>query len=217
MNTRLFCLIDDILKWHNPQSKLKTCHISDLTRRKYWLITQEVVAPSRHDWKIVDWDVKPQHKQTFQINALKVIACSTLLSLYAMPVLIMGYSTRYPGMGVVIYESGIYLPPRVWKWGAKFIHCHPHMLSKWRWRSQWWRFGKECQQNTTKLIPVHHTHIDSALKFGQKLATEYQKPSKLQFPPLKVSSVCIVDVRKSRFVRKLVRKSQRQNLMEGLS
>ena len=25
--------------------------------------TQEAVAPSRHDWKI-DWDVKPQHKQT---------------------------------------------------------------------------------------------------------------------------------------------------------
>ena len=22
------------------------------------------MAPSRHDWKIVDWDVKPQHKQT---------------------------------------------------------------------------------------------------------------------------------------------------------
>ena len=33
------------------------------TPRKYWLITQEVVAPSLHDWKIVDWDVKPQHKQ----------------------------------------------------------------------------------------------------------------------------------------------------------
>ena len=33
------------------------------TPRKYWLITQEAVAPSRHDWKIVDWDVKPQHKQ----------------------------------------------------------------------------------------------------------------------------------------------------------
>ena len=32
--------------------------------RKYWLITQEAVALSRHDWKIVDWDVKPQHKQT---------------------------------------------------------------------------------------------------------------------------------------------------------
>ena len=34
------------------------------TPRKYWLITQEAVAPSRHVWKIVDWDVKPQHKQT---------------------------------------------------------------------------------------------------------------------------------------------------------
>ena len=34
------------------------------TPRKYWLITQEAVALSRHAWKIVDWDVKPQHKQT---------------------------------------------------------------------------------------------------------------------------------------------------------
>ena len=33
------------------------------TPRKYWLITQEAVAPSPHDWKIVDWDIKPQHKQ----------------------------------------------------------------------------------------------------------------------------------------------------------
>ena len=33
------------------------------TLRKYWLITQEAVAPSRHDWKIFDWDVIPQHKQ----------------------------------------------------------------------------------------------------------------------------------------------------------
>ena len=30
---------------------------------KYWLITQEAMAPSRHDWKIVDWEVKPQHNQ----------------------------------------------------------------------------------------------------------------------------------------------------------
>ena len=35
------------------------------TPRKYWLITQEAMAPSRHDWKIVDWDVKPQHNKTF--------------------------------------------------------------------------------------------------------------------------------------------------------
>ena len=33
------------------------------TSRKYWLITQEAMAPSRYDWKIVDWDVKPQHNQ----------------------------------------------------------------------------------------------------------------------------------------------------------
>ena len=33
------------------------------TPRKYWLITQEAMAPSRHDWKIVDWDIKPQHNQ----------------------------------------------------------------------------------------------------------------------------------------------------------
>ena len=38
------------------------------TPRKYWLITQEAMAPSRHDWKIVDWDVKPQHKPTNQLT-----------------------------------------------------------------------------------------------------------------------------------------------------
>ena len=37
------------------------------TPRKYWLITQEAMAPSRHDWKIVDWDVKPQHNQPIYI------------------------------------------------------------------------------------------------------------------------------------------------------
>ena len=45
------------------------------TPRKYWLITQEVVAPSRHHWKIVDWDVKPQHKQnkSFMLTSYKDI------------------------------------------------------------------------------------------------------------------------------------------------
>ena len=38
------------------------------TPRKYWLITQEAMAPSRHDWKIVDWDVKPQHNQPKQLR-----------------------------------------------------------------------------------------------------------------------------------------------------
>ena len=45
------------------------------TPRKYWLITQEVVAPSRHDWKNVDWDVKPQHKQIIQVQCLVCSVC----------------------------------------------------------------------------------------------------------------------------------------------
>ena len=40
------------------------------TPRKYWLITQEAMAPSRHDWKIVDWDVKPQHNQPINLRML---------------------------------------------------------------------------------------------------------------------------------------------------
>ena len=40
------------------------------TPRRYWLITQEAMAPSRHDWKIVDWDVKPQHNQPTNIRAV---------------------------------------------------------------------------------------------------------------------------------------------------
>ena len=44
------------------------------TPRKYWLITQEAMAPSRHDWKIVDWDVKPQHKQT-NMNDVTIWQC----------------------------------------------------------------------------------------------------------------------------------------------
>ena len=43
------------------------------TPRKYWLITQEAMAPSRHDWKIVDWDVKLQHNQP--TNHFDVSAC----------------------------------------------------------------------------------------------------------------------------------------------
>ena len=27
------------------------------------------MAPSRHDWKIVDWDVKPQHNQPKSTDA----------------------------------------------------------------------------------------------------------------------------------------------------
>ena len=38
------------------------------TPRKYCLITQEAMAPSRYDWKIVDWDVKPQHNQPILLH-----------------------------------------------------------------------------------------------------------------------------------------------------
>ena len=44
------------------------------TPRKYWLITQEAMAPSRHDWKIVDWDVRPQHNQPTKISQSYIIA-----------------------------------------------------------------------------------------------------------------------------------------------
>ena len=31
------------------------------------------MAPSRHDLKIVDWDVKPQHKQTKHFSMLSIV------------------------------------------------------------------------------------------------------------------------------------------------
>ena len=50
------------------------------TPRKYWLITQEAVAPSRHDWKIVDWDVKPQHNQPIDQCPLKIYCVFFILN-----------------------------------------------------------------------------------------------------------------------------------------
>ena len=59
------------------------------TPRKYWLITQEAVAPSRHDWKIVDWDVKPQHKQTNKhgtrtIDTIAIYDIATTFMIYLL-------------------------------------------------------------------------------------------------------------------------------------
>ena len=51
------------------------------TPRKYWLITQEAMAPSRHDWKIVDWDVKPQHNQTHNICFYGEISTGRLMKI----------------------------------------------------------------------------------------------------------------------------------------
>ena len=52
-----------------PTSALLCPWARHFTPRKYWLITQEAMAPSRHDWKIVDWDVKPQHNQPIKHNS----------------------------------------------------------------------------------------------------------------------------------------------------
>ena len=49
------------------------------TPRKYWLITQEAVALSRHDWKIVDWALSLNtNKQNFFISPAS-FWCITLL------------------------------------------------------------------------------------------------------------------------------------------
>ena len=52
------------------------------TPRKYWLITQEAMAPSRHDWKIVDWDVKPQHNQPTNINRVPIRKAKVVIYTY---------------------------------------------------------------------------------------------------------------------------------------
>ena len=52
-----------IIWYHNYSVAVLCPWARHFTPRKYWLITQEAMAPSRHDWKIVDWDVKPQHNQ----------------------------------------------------------------------------------------------------------------------------------------------------------
>ena len=51
-----------------------------ITPQKYWLIAQEAMAPSRHDWKIIDWDVKPQHKQTLCCVSTRFIRWSISIS-----------------------------------------------------------------------------------------------------------------------------------------
>ena len=47
----------------NIEKKQNTYFEQDtFTSQKSTGNTQEAVAPSRHDWKIVDWDIKPQPK-----------------------------------------------------------------------------------------------------------------------------------------------------------
>ena len=66
------------------------------TPRKYWLSTQEAMAPSRHDWKIVDWDVKPQHNQptNFMVHWFCIISWR-LFDVWTSYFGIMGHMTRH--------------------------------------------------------------------------------------------------------------------------
>ena len=73
------------------------------TPRKYWLITQEAMAPSRHDWKIVDWDVKPQHNQP--TNLIFVIGCVKMQQ-------------------ALIYCSAIFLSYHKRFWSAPILELH---------------------------------------------------------------------------------------------
>ena len=86
------------------------------TPRKYWLITQEAMAPSRHDWKIVDWDVKPQHNQpTDWINIYIVSFICKVRSLpsnkYEMLVVFLFFFFFF----FVVVIVGIYCPVNIIK------------------------------------------------------------------------------------------------------
>ena len=65
------------------------------TPRKYWLNTQEAMAPSRHEWKIVDWDVKPQHNQPTKSldSVMPIVASSKIPKLW--PTSIYNWSGRF--------------------------------------------------------------------------------------------------------------------------
>ena len=76
------------------------------TRRKYWLISQEAMAPSRHDWKIVDWDVKPQHNQpTKRPMTLKLGVQHWVLEYYQV------CSNYDPGLTVIYFKARSNLVP----------------------------------------------------------------------------------------------------------
>ena len=57
-----------LISWINRWNLTNLAQILHWAPRKYWLITQEAVALSQHDWKIADWDIKPQHKQTNKLH-----------------------------------------------------------------------------------------------------------------------------------------------------
>ena len=85
------------------------------TPRKYWLITQEAMAPSRHDWKIVDWDVKPQHNQpktvflhdiTIILFTLMIIFTELVLYSFSWRAMVLGSLQCRGGLGSLQCRGG---------------------------------------------------------------------------------------------------------------
>ena len=90
------------------------------TPRKYWLITQEAMAPSQHDWKIVDWDVKPQHNQPFPI--LWVSGVLFHFSFYCEEIFLLANSEnpdQTPRSAAS--DLGLHCLPMSQKWDARLI------------------------------------------------------------------------------------------------
>ena len=100
------------------------------TPRKYWLITQEAMAPSRYDWKIVDWDVKPQHNQPTFTSRLQQAAV-----LYGYPIYLQAptgcCSLRIPHLppgskqAAVLQRFPIYLQAPRGCWSPWIPHLPP--------------------------------------------------------------------------------------------
>ena len=101
----------------------------NFTPRKYWLITQEAVAPSRHDWKIVDWDVKPQLKQKHSLcvdyvfNPMKTMAISRIPSTFLYITSCTGLATTGPYRQMNL--PGLLLLSRRPMWDAAYTDLHP--------------------------------------------------------------------------------------------
>ena len=102
------------------------------TPRKYWLITQEAMAPSRHDWKIVDWDVKPQHNQPFQSAHLPTTSSQYMQSKIAD----LSTPHAFPKCRPIDLPTNTYAISK----------CRPTDLSK-----------KVCNQKVPTCLPVCHT------------------------------------------------------------
>ena len=116
------------------------------TPRKYWLITQEAMAPSRHDWKIVDWDVKPQHNQPTNIH-------KTCASLYR-------FKTKICFGCTFMYYMHVLSVPLLCNKGIVNIQVLCSIPLVWTWRYCQWHW--QCLHIQTKgalITCINHCHL----------------------------------------------------------